>query len=68
MPCGGIYPVHGEPEWMLQGGCWVCGERGDGPYHFVEEWDAYLHTRCVDEFLRSPEGEVVVSHGHEVIR
>ncbi len=69
MPCGGIYPID-VPEWLMQSdmGCWVCQEKDEKPYSFCEEWDCYLHDDCVDEFLKSPEGEIVTSHNHEVER
>ncbi len=62
MPCGGIYPMTG----LENDRCWQCGKTGCD--HFVEEWDAGIHGTCIEEFLKTPEGEIVLSHKHEVIR
>lgn len=75
MPCGGIYP--GSPlnqrgpgkldEKLMpsDGGCWVCYK--GGCEHFCDEWDTYIHARCVPEFLQTEEGQCVIQHGHIVI-
>jgi len=71
MPCGGIYPVDDESGCFSPGSnawCFHCGKKGPGPWSFVEEWDAHIHDSCIDEFLKGPEGEIVVSHGHDVVR
>lgn len=77
MPCGGIYPVgagliisHGpgtikDKLGAPQGGCWVCGH--GGCEHFCDEWDTYIHARCVAAFLQTEEGQCVIEHGHIVI-
>jgi hypothetical protein len=67
MPCGGITPtknsfvrdVVNEPQK-----CYFCGK--PGACHFVEEWDAFIHARCVPAFLQTDEGKVIIDHGHEV--
>jgi hypothetical protein len=60
MPCGGIFPFEAS------GICWQC--RLPESTHFCEEWDCYLHEGCINSFLESPEGKIVLSHGHEIIR
>lgn len=74
MPCGGIYPlVKGHPYEKLHGhslndNCFFCGEKIEKEdLVFCEEWDSYLHRACVPAFLKTPEGQVVLTHGHEVI-
>jgi len=61
MPCGGIWPVH-----PFEGECFHCGKTGQLD-HFCEEWDTGLHAHCVQPFLQTPEGQVVLTHKHEVI-
>jgi hypothetical protein len=61
MPCGGIYPI-GRVDPCP---CLVCGELGTD--HFCDEWDCYLHGRCVYPFLKTLEGQCVLDHGHTVI-
>lgn len=61
MPCGGVRRV----PLVLNCECWVC--QIGGCAHFVDEWDAYIHARCVIPFLASPEGQIVISHGHDVL-
>ena len=63
MPCGGLYPVADTHKQ-----CFSCGISDHSEYSFVDEWDAFLHDRCIEEFLASPEGEIVINHGHEIIR
>lgn len=70
MPCGGIYPYspldrgRSIDEPSHTGECWVCGK--DGAQHFCDEWDTYIHARCVPAFLQTREGELVIEHGHDV--
>lgn len=70
MPCGGIVPIKhvlGTIQDELspgRGGCWIC-DRG-GCTHFVIEWDAYIHAKCVPAFLQSEEGKIVINHGHTI--
>jgi hypothetical protein len=61
MPCGGIYPMKADPE--LQ--CFHCN--GANADHSVEEWDSFLHGRCIVPFLMTDEGAIVLEHGHEVV-
>jgi hypothetical protein len=70
MPCGGIVPMKGGGGTVRtklspnDGGCWMC-HRG-GCLHMVIEWDAYIHARCVADFLKTDEGACIIEHGHEV--
>jgi len=62
MPCGGIYPcapMEGER-------CFYCGKRDCD--HYVEEWDGGLHGTCIDDFLKTREGAIVINHKHKVVR
>lgn len=59
MPCGGIYPISGT------GNCFHCNK--PGAHHFCEEWDCYIHARCVPDFLKGEEGIIVIHHKHDVI-
>lgn len=69
MPCGGIYPVQRVPgdcpnkEWDC---CFFCQKNEPPPNHFVDEWDAYIHEGCVEAFLKTVEGQIVLEHGHAV--
>lgn len=81
MPCGGIYPVQGTWHETMgikpsptkstdkvsptDGGCWMC--HMGGCEHFCDEWDTYIHARCVARFLLTDEGHIVMEHGHTVI-
>ena len=74
MPCGGIYPLtrHWSAAYLdptqRSLACFYCDKSEPPVTHFVEEWDAYIHRDCIDEFLKTPEGEIVLAHGHEVER
>lgn len=74
MPCGGIYPLtrHWSRRYLNPNdrshACFQCGSAQPPVTHFVEEWDAYLHGGCIDDFLNTPEGRIVLDHGHEVER
>lgn len=59
MPCGGIYPTE-KNDYP----CWQCGEKGCDL--ILIEWDSFLHSACVDAFLLTEEGKVVLGHGHAV--
>jgi len=74
MPCGGIYPIEGT--WVepyannatvddRTNACFHCEKPGCELW--CEEWDAPIHKACVPEFLKTPEGQVILNHGHEVI-
>jgi len=70
MPCGGIYPVDGDSGVYAPGydpQCFYCGQAKNGPWSFVEEWDALIHDLCIDDFLKTREGLIVVAHGHEIM-
>ena len=70
MPCGGIYPIKGSwVERHSAGGlrCYHCDKSFPTPELWVEEWDAPIHKACVEEFLKTPEGQVIVDHEHEII-
>lgn len=60
MPCGGIDRYSDVPP----GECWQCGQPGAD--HYCHEWDCMLHALCVLAFLATPEGQVVIAHGHTV--
>lgn len=66
MPCGGIYPAEYDQPWNHR--CFLCKWSGGGPWSFVEEWDADIHDECIDKFLETMEGKIVINHGHEVVR
>ena len=68
MPCGGIWPA--SPQGLKdfvgpEGRCFHCHELG--PDHWVEEWDAFIHGKCVESFLDTDEGDIVISHQHIVL-
>ncbi len=46
--------------------CWHCGEAIPEADHFCDEWDCYLHGKCVKPFLETDEGKIVLSHKHLV--
>ena len=67
MPCGGITPVvpfFGTDPVISR--CFSCGKPVLKNGLFVEEWDAVIHRECLGVFLVSPEGEIVIHHGHEI--
>lgn len=67
MPCGGIYPIKGtwvEPHTDNKARCFHCDEPECTLW--VEEWDAPIHRKCVPEFLKTPEGFVILDHGHMI--
>lgn len=73
MPCGGIYPLthHWAAQYLGNSAadwCFYCHKAEPLPTHFVEEWDAFLHGECIDAFLETREGKIVLEHGHEVVR
>lgn len=73
MPCGGIRLAYVPPKTIkdypyIDVRCWVCGKPCIGDCSFWDEWYAYLHDECVDKFLKSEEGALMLSHGHEVER
>ncbi len=68
-PCGGVWPCkplkeYISPDWH----CFFCHkwEDKDGklPDHHCEEWDAMLHGGCVEEFLKTDDGKLVIDHNH----
>jgi hypothetical protein len=75
MPCGGIYPLLPDHDFakmhdnaVVEHHCFDCGQPiKPEDLMFCDEWDCYLHRACVMSFLDTPEGEVVILHGHEVI-
>lgn len=74
MPCGGIVaaydgtfdnpirPVVSEEEGTE---CFECGERGADCS--LEEWDSGLHSDCVEGFLKSDAGQIVLLHKHIIL-
>ena len=45
--------------------CWVCNKRG--AMHFCDEWDTFIHARCVPMFIQTEEGQILIHHKHAVI-
>lgn len=76
MPCGGIYPIVNSwvapyaAQQMKDGtaDCFYCRKTDPPVTHFCDEWDCYLHADCIDGFLATEEGRIVIAHEHEVIR
>jgi hypothetical protein len=71
MPCGGIYPIKGtwvekmyDPNNKMHS-CFHC-HQWKPPDLFCDEWDCFLHSECVEGFLKTEEGEVVLDHRHSV--
>lgn len=62
MPCGGIFPT--TPGDCA---CFHCNKKDPPPDHFVLEWDAFIHGTCVEAFLTTQEGKIVLGHKHEVV-
>jgi hypothetical protein len=72
MPCGGIWPMAmggggyvNEVRQTIDGGCFIC-QRG-GCRHWIDEWETFIHARCVPQFLQTQKGKVVMAHKHTVI-
>jgi hypothetical protein len=71
MPCGGIFPIKGswveamEEKAPHPAKCWQCNKPGCD--HWCEEWDTAIHGGCVEAFLKTEEGLLVLSHRHPVI-
>lgn len=69
MPCGGIYPIpHDDPGGSGTERCYYCNEGAPIVTHYVEEWDAVIHKDCIDDFLKTPDGLLIIRHGHKVIK
>ncbi len=68
MPCGGIYYFGDGNKSGGVSFCLQCSKKdgfGIGMLdHFCEEWDGYLHSRCVVAFLESETGQTVINHNH----
>lgn len=70
MPCGGIYPMKADGPVE----CWFAlyselrPKQCDNsvPELFCEEWDTFLHVKCLINFLTTEEGRCVMAHGHEI--
>lgn len=74
MPCGGIYPLTDDHPfvryyWPGTPGheCLVCGKYEPRPDHFCDEWDGYLHGKCVVPFLNTEMGRTVLEHEHNIM-
>jgi hypothetical protein len=71
MPCGGIYPISLDPNKQSGPTCFSCNTEiipEDNPIALAcEEWDCIIHYTCLGYFLTSPEGDIVLGHGHEII-
>lgn len=50
--------------------CYGCGEPilSIEEAAFCDEWDCNLHISCIDAFLKTDEGRVIIDHHHEVIK
>lgn len=71
MPCGGIYPLmqHFAGDMVSSvDTCFYCGKSKPQVTHFCEEWDCFLHKACITPFLKTVEGKIIISHGHEVVK
>jgi hypothetical protein len=73
MPCGGIYYFgdrnsQGDDDQGAATFCLHCSRRDsfgiDHLDHFCVEWDGYLHSACVVDFLKGESGETVINHMH----
>lgn len=67
MPCGGIFPIKDsfvEP-YLKDYLCGTCNK--NLATHYCEEWDNALCKDCIEPFLKSEEGLIMLQHGHEVI-
>ena len=72
MPCGGIFPMEPVVSTHPEGQtcsccCWTCSKHFPPPDHFLIEWDAFIHGKCVEAFLKTDEGKIVLDHKHAVI-
>jgi len=74
MPCGGIYPIGpGSFQASFRDQdtenckCWHCNKSDPPADHFCDEWDCFLHSTCVREFLKTEEGQLVLQHKHAVL-
>lgn len=63
MPCGGIWTPEPGDHWLAHK-CWVCEEHDCEL--FCAEWDTPLHVRCLGKFLETPEGKIMLRHGHGI--
>ena len=71
MPCGGIYPIPHDDDPGGSGieRCYYCNKAKPIVTHYIEEWDAVIHKDCIDDFLENaPDGQIIVKHGHKVIK
>ena len=70
MPCGGIYPIYSREATKCNSKCFQCNKLcklGEN-ISFVEEWDSFIHDECINEFLRTSEGKIILEHEHKIIR
>ena len=72
MPCGGIYPEKSswaEDYHYDNSPCFVCnkpsGKIDDNLW--VEEWDTSIHRKCLEAFMKTDEGKIVIAHGHSIV-
>lgn len=66
MPCGGIYPAVQREGTET---CFLCQKPiSEDRYYECIEWDCSLHVKCLDPFLTTIEGKIVLMHEHEVVR
>lgn len=68
-PCGGIYPI--KDSWLEPlvscGECFLCNLDTNTTDLWIEEWDAPLHRNCLETFMKTEEGQIIIKHGHSVV-
>jgi len=69
MPCGGIYPIKliTQKDCGAQTRCFQCTGLPDfeaDHQYFCDEWDCWIHAKCIHDFLRTAEGDIVLKHRH----
>jgi len=68
MPCGGIHPIKGSWCEAYVNPKIPCIHCGKGKCDlFCMEWDGPLHSACVEDFLKTEDGKVILAHKHEVV-
>ena len=60
MPCGGIYYIEGTSAHD----CMEC-EKPDTDL-WVEEWAGFIHSRCLEKYMATPEYDCIIAHDHAV--
>ena len=47
--------------------CWICDKLVGMNDLWIEEWDAPLHRRCLNQFMKTSEYRTIVLHGHPIV-